>query len=521
MNNIMRKYIVVLMSVLALVPMACEDDVDPVVEGLSTPRAFAPVGLEARVRNQVDIELSWTAEPDVDQYVIEFYQDSLAFSGEPIRIGAVDEIPASGTITYTETLSGETRYSARVRAISEGQEDSKWATATAMTDPEQIMETDLGENVQDTYATLVWVSGSEVTHFLIVPGNILVPISDAQKAAGEATIEGLAGATSYTVTIYNGDQKRGTVPFSTLKEANVTPLDDLGAVIDGAEEGAVLILASGTYDLGSKEIAKSITIEGQKSYDMPVINGQLSCATAVSSITVRYIDFRGNEIEGSGLYGQFFNASAATCNLGALVIDGCEISDYSNNIIYSNSSGTYGDITITDTYIHDIPGGGGDGFDFRGGVLGSLTVENTTIANGLRTVLRMQVAADVAFRNCTFYKAAIADNSNNRGFFRMSGGGNSLEVSNCLFVETGVEGAGGAIYGNWSRAGDISEEVELTYRDNYYFNTIGLWEGEYLDPSEVDAMEADPGFVDAPNEDFTVTNQTLIDENVGDTRWLQ
>src|SRR5690606_2888110 len=143
---------------------------------------------------------------------------------------------------------------------------------------------------------------------------------------------------------------------------------------------------------------------------------------------------------------------------------------------YNNSGGTYGDIHITNTYIHDIPGGGGDGFDFRGGAVGSLTVENTTIANGIRTLLRMQVPADVVFKNCTFYRVCTASGGNNRGFFRMSGGGNSLAVSNCLFVETGLDDAG-TPRGVWSLPGDISEEVTTSYSTNYYFDVIGLWDG--------------------------------------------
>ncbi|MEO9476619.1 MAG: DUF4957 domain-containing protein [Cyclobacteriaceae bacterium] len=515
MQNNIRKYIVAMLGLVMLMPMACEDDIDPVIEELKTDRAFAPVGLTARVRNQVDIELSWTADPVVSQYVIEFFSDSLRFSGDPVSTAVIDEVPASGRLTYTETFNGETLYSARVKALTEGQNESNWATVAIRTDPEQIFAPIDGPNVQDTYATVQWTPGSAVTHFLVVPGNKLVQISSAESAAGEATIEGLDGATDYTVTIYNNSSKRGTVEFSTLKQSNVSPLDDLGAVIDAAADGDILILAAGNYTLGSKEIAKSITIEGQKSYDMPVIDGQFTCATAVGILTLKYLNMQGNDS-----YGQFFNASAAACNLGVLNIEGCEISGYSNNIIYSNSGGTYGDISITNTYIHDIPGGGGDGFDFRGGNVGSLTVENTTISNGVRTLLRMQVPADVVFRNCTFYQVCIADNSNNRGFFRMSGGGESLEVSKCLFVETGLE-ANGTIYGNWSRAGDISEEVTTDYRDNYYNATIGLWEGGITDPGVVDATEADPGFVDAANGDFSVTNQTLIDENVGDTRWLQ
>ncbi len=494
------------------VMVACEDDIDPEITELETDRTFSPVNLTAFIRNQIEIELNWDVKDDVDEYLVEFSQDSLKFN-TIIRTVTVspDEVP------IRETFSGETIYSARVSAISEGQQQSKWSEIAVRTGSEQIFLPIEGPEIQDTYATVQWVAGSEVTNLLVVPGNMLLPLSDAQKTAGEATIEGLKGATDYVVSIYNGEIKRGTTQFSTLKEANVFPIDDLSAVIDAAAEGDTLILASGAYNLGGKEITKSITIEGQKFYDMPVIEGQFSCASAVSSVTLRFLDMQG----GGGAYGQFFNASAAECNLGALNVEGCEISGYSNNIVYNNSGGTYGDIYISGTYIHDIPGGGGDGFDFRGGAVGSLTVENSTITTGIRSLLRMQVPADVSFTNCTFYRACNADNGNNSGFFRMSGGGNSLEVSNCLFVETGVEGAGGVVYGNWARAGNISEEVVLTYSTNFYFDEIGLWEGEYTDPGAVDAAEADPGFVDPENGDFTVTNQLLIDLGVGDSRWLQ
>ena len=504
------------MCLLALVPIACEDDIDPVVEELSNSRAFAPVALEARIRNQVDIELSWRVDEGVSEYVVEFFQDSLRFSGDPIATATVNELPVAGsTITYTETFSGETRYSARVKAIVTGKEESKWATITAATDAEQIFNP-VPLDVQGNFAVVSWAAGSDVTNFLVQPGNILIPISDAQKTVGEARIDGLQGATDYIVTLYNGVAKRGTIAFSTLKEANVTALDDLGAAIDAAADGATLVLEAGTYMLDSKVIAKSITLEGQNPLNMPVVIGQLACETAVASINLKNLHFKG-EFN----YGQFFNAAAATCNLGSLTIEDCEISEYSNNIIYNNSGGTYGDISIINTYIHDIEGGGGDGFDFRGGEVGSLTVENTTIANGIRTLLRMQVAADVVFENCTFYRTCIVASGNNRGFFRMSGGGNSLEVSNCLFVETGVDD-NGTLRGVWSRDGDISDEVVTDFSNNYYSNVIGLFDGDgtgFTDPAQVDATEADPGFEDPENGDFTITNQLLIDEGVGDSRW--
>jgi len=513
MNTLYKIFSGIMICVIALFTMACEDDIDTLITELETARPFAPVGLEARVRNQIDLELSWNANGDMDEYIVEIFQDSLEFVGDPIISDVIVDIPPNGTITYTQSLAGDTRYSARVKAIVAGEPESTWATITERTNPEQIFLVG-SEIAEDTYATVFWMEGNQVTNFLIVPGNIIRPISDAEAAAGEATIDGLIGATDYTVTIYNGTARRGTTTFSTIKQADLTPLDDLAAAMDAADEGATLVLAAGTYNLDAYSLTKSITLEGQKPNDIPLVIGQFQCEVAVASFSAKNIHFNGN----NGAYSQFFNATATTCNVGVLQIEGCEISGYNNNIIYSNSGGTYGDIIINNSYIHDIIGGGGDGFDFRGGVVGSLTVTNSTITNGVRTLLRMQAPADVVFSNCTLYKVCTVASGNNRGFFRMSGGGESLEVSNCLFVETGIDD-NGTLRGNWTRAGDISLEVVTDYDNNYYFNAIALFEGEYTDPSEVDATEEDPGFADPENGDFTITNQNLIDNQAGDPRW--
>ncbi len=504
--NRWTKFCVYILGMYTLGLIACDDDIDPVIEELSTERVFAPVELEARVRNQVDIELSWTANPEVEQYLIEFFQDSLLYVGDPVSTAVVEEVPVAGTIRYTESFAGETMYSARVRAIAAGQIESNWATVAIRTDPEQIFLDLPGENVQDNSATLLWEAGSEVTHLLVVPGNTLYQISEAQKAAGEALIEGLSGATDYTVTLYNDSQRRGTTYFSTLKEVNVTPADDLSLKIANAAEGDTLVLASGDYTIETINLTKSIVIEGQKWYDKPVVIGRFTFDASISSVTVKFLHLKA---DGES---QAFNAVASSANIENLIIDECEISDYANNIIYNEGSGTYGTVIMRDSYIHDIPGGGGDGFDIRGGAIESLTVENTVFANGIRSFLRMQVAADVSFTNCTLYRACNYDNSNNSGFFRIAEG--SLTVSKCLFVETGVVSADGN-YGNWARVGNIGEEVSTTYSDNYYYNCIAIWEGAITNPSEAGAAEADPGFVDAVNGDFTITNQTLLDDEVG------
>lgn len=497
-----------------LVYTGCKDEVDPLVEELDFDRVLGPANLTSRIRNLTTIELNWNLRDGADHYVVEFSEDSLEFG----TIIFTDEVTAD-ELPYQHTFAGETRYSARVKAVQEGLEDSNWAITTIETAQENIFLPLPGENVQDIYAILLWQAGAEVTHFLISPGNTERPITDDEKAAGEATLEDLSGSTDYTVTLYNGTKRRGVVTFSTQEAADIYPEDDLVAAIAAADEGAELVIAPGEYTTGAIAITKSITLKGQKPYDKPIIYGQLTCNTTVASITVESISFKGNV----GPLAQFFNTIAG-CNLGSLTIEDCEISSYTNGILYNNASGVYGSVRISNTYAHSMVGSGGDGIDFRNGTIGSLTVENSTFANAFRSFLRMQLPCTMLFKNCTMYKISTPDNTNNTGIFRASGAAgatNTLEVSNCLLVETGVLNPTVSVTsGNWCRNAASMLAVP-TYDNNNIHSCYNLLVGLYTTAAQVSATELDPGFVDAANGDFTVTNQTIIDNNIGDPRWFQ
>ncbi len=504
-------YLGLMVGVLACAFTGCKDEVAPEIEEIQLGRILSVNELTARIRNQTSVELNWNTRDNATSYLVEFSEDSLEFGAiiaEKTLTVLPDELPVLVT-----GFAGETQYSIRVKCVAEGLEDSNWTAAVFETAPEDIFGTIPLVNIGGDIATMLWEPGSEVTHFLIVPGNVERPITDEEKAAGEATIEGLTGLTHYVVTLYNDDKRRGIREFTTLTEATVFTGGDLVAAIAAAAEGDTLVLEPGEYTINSLAITKSVMIMGQKPFDIPVIHGQLTCGTAVASVALKTLVFSGT----AGAYSQFFQ-TVAGCNLTMLSITDCEISGYTNNFIYNNAGGTYGSIEISGSYVHDIPGGGGDGIDFRGGTIGSLTVENTTFANAFRSFLRMQASCASTFTNCTFYKVSTPDNSNNSGLFRSSGGG-TLDVSKCLFVETGVANPTNIQSGNWCRnAGNMT--ATPTYSDNSYFNAYNMWVGLYTDPAQCDASEADPGFVDAPNGDFTVTNQDLIDEVIGDPRWL-
>ncbi|PTB97296.1 hypothetical protein C9994_03425 [Marivirga lumbricoides] len=497
---------------LSMFTLSCSDDIDPVISDLNLDRPLAPVNLRAFVRNQTAIELSWNVNENISEYVVEFSQDSLDFNS---IIRTVSISPDS--LPLRENFEGETQYSARVKAVREDGEESSWAEVAIMTAIENILEPLEGGDIAATSVTFRWPAGSEVTNFTLTPGSINRQITEDEKEAGEATIEGLTGSTLYTATLFNGSKRRGLVEFETLVDiGNATPVypeDDLLAIIAAAAEGDVLALFPGNYGNDSTlltiDLEKSITLRGVYPFDRPVVYGKFTSGVGVGSVEIRSIIFKG---EGES---QFFNSTSTDFNLQTLLIDDCDVSGYADRFIYNQGNGTYGSITVSNSYVHDIVGNSGDGFDFRGGTVGALTLQNSTFANAFRTFIRMQVESDVVVNNCTFYKVSTLDNGNNRGLFRASGGG-SIEVSNCLFVGIGIPDTE---RGFWTKSGDMS--ANTSYSNNYYFDSPVLFAAgsEYTNPAEVDATEADPGFEDPENDDFTITNQTLIDNQVGDPRW--
>ncbi len=503
----------------AAVFVACSDDELEPIEELQFSRALSPIGLEAFIRTNTTIELKWVPREGIDTYVVEFATDSLLFS----NIIFTDEVSPQD-LPYRATFEGETLYSARVKAVGPGTAgDSKWSAIAIRTAAENIFFAIEEADLAAFEATLKWPAGSEVTHITLTPGNIQHTVTADEKAAGEATIQGLAAETSYTAKLMNNAKTRGTATFTTLIDLGgalaINPGDDLVAILDGAEDGASYVIFPGEYELGSYAVTKSVKLTGYLASDKPIIHGQFTCGAAVALLELKNLIFRGDE-DPAAYIGQFLNTSSSSCNLTTLTIDNCEIRGYKDHLIYNNQTGAYGTITITNTIIDDIQGAGGDGIDFRGGSLGTLKVENTTFSNGFRTFLRMQVQSDVSFRNVTFYKVANFDNGNNHGLFRMSGGG-SFEVRNSLFVETGVPGAvAPATLGNFCRQAS-NMVAGPVYSNNNIHGCHNLLTGLYTTVAAISATELDPGFANAAGGDFTVTNQDIIDNNIGDPRWLQ
>lgn len=525
---VMRKkflYITLLAGVLSFAFISCEDKIDPVVEEVALGRVLTPTGFTGSVRNLTTIELNWNTREDADYYVVEFSEGNLEFN-TIIRTLTVQP----GELPIQQIFFGDTQYSARVKGVSnDGVPDSNWSALTLKTAPEQIiLPINLSTDIGITGATIKWAAGQQATRFVINPGNITRDITAGEVAAGEATITGLSSYTSFSLVMYAGNSQRGSAKFKTLFDkncltcVNLTASQDISDAITAAAAGSTIVLAPGTYpqEAAAVVINKAITIQGELYYNLPVVYAGFTCGTAVTSFGVKDVVFRG---DGAVPLNNFFAATAGI-NITALNIEGCEIRNYVNSLLSSTlaSGVTFGAINVLNTYVHDIVGSGGDGIDIRGGVVGSIAVENCTFTNGFRSFLRLQASSITSFKNCTFYKVSFQDNTNNTGIFRANGtvgANNTFEVRNCLFSETGVVPAVPlAAAGNFVRNA-ANMIATPTYANNNAFGCLNFFVGLYTSAAQISATELNPGFVNAAGGNFKVTNQALIDNKIGDPRW--
>ncbi|MDR1653168.1 MAG: fibronectin type III domain-containing protein [Prevotellaceae bacterium] len=524
MKNIFSKLMVVIAASAFL--FAC-DDKEPLPGSPEYDRLFSPTGVSAVILNSTHADITWKNVDGAELYVVEIYTGKDIF--EPANLVLQNEVTGN---RYSFDGQSDMTYTVRVMAKGE-KADSKWYSNNFTTlVPDAFLPYILGDIGAD-FATMHWDNAVTEAVKLVFTANdgsqsIDYELQQEDIAAGEATVTELQAGTAYTVVLYAGDRRYARREITTLADGTivVNEGEDLKQIIADAPDGATIICAPGVYATNKIVLSKSITLMGFGADYMPVIEGQLECSSEVSAITVKWMVFDGNGIDVSPdddavtKLGQFFNVGDAACNLDVLTIDGCEIRDYNNNFLYNNKSGAVNTIVVTNSLVHHIYGSGGDYIDWRGGTLGKLDVNNTTFHSGSRAFLRMQVECDAKFVNCTMYKIANLDNSNNSGLFRMSGGG-KFEVSKCLFVETGVDNPTNASSGNFCKnSGNmiLGSTESPVYSSNIVWSCYNIWVGLYTDPGQVGATEVDPGFADAENGDFHVAN-TAVRGIIGDPRW--
>lgn len=496
---------------------ACDYDKE-LIEELPVEREFAPVNLTSFVRNQVNVELNWTVDENVNSYIVEFAKDSLQFNNivRTLEVNP-DELPV------LVPLESETLYSIRVKAISDrGIDDSSWAVTTARTLTEQIFIEGEDGDIKSKEAILRWVPGSEVTEITLSPGDITYTITPEDMAGGIATITGLTSETEYTATLLNGSQIRGVKTFTTGIDIGagklVTPEDDLLQIIADAVAGDILVLEPGDYtdQTGTITLDKSLTIRGLRSFDKPLLQLNFELVAGADDVELIDLNLQGLGEGSSDL--QDVVRYTGPGNYNSLLISGAEIHDYARSFIAGNESDAIlQNLTVENSIVYNVFTSGGDFIDFRNSdVLNINLIENTfyNCAPG-RDFIRMDasgtsndtgVTSNILIDSNTIYACADSDS---RRILYVRFVSNDVTVRNTMIVNTESEG--------YADREGIDESP--TFSNNNYFNAPGFLDDTQYIFDGNNPFNLDPGFVDPSTGDFTVTNQTLIDNKVGDPRW--
>jgi hypothetical protein len=513
MNTTIKNIFII--ALLFLLP-ACEDKIDPLIEEIQFERVFTPLELKAQIRNKTTVELTWNLRNDAESYVVEISEDNFTTIAKTATV-------APAQVPYSVALIGETQYSARVKGIASNREDSKWAEVTFVTDAENIFETLAETDIHATSVTLKWPANSEVTNFIIVPGNTTRTLTAEEKAAGSATVTGLTGETDYVVRLMKDTKQRATITFTTYVDpANATEVkhtDDLNAVIGAAAEGDVLVLWPGDYTVhtGTIILNKSIAIKGLYPYDKPIIHVQFYLENNVQAVLIKDVEMDGETTQPNA----FQHNSAGA--FGSLDVIRCNIHDYGKSLFANTSSSnkaSIASITVDNCIVTNILTDGGDGIDYRSSYVAKLTLKNSTFNNcaPARDFVRFDDASatfpgmtsDVLIDHCTLYGVS---NGTSRRILYVRFKTNTLKVTNTIIAATA------GYYTNQAN----SAQPECS--NNNYFNASGfLTGGSEVSGAKFDISGThtllDPGFANAATGNFTLSSQALIDNQIGDPRWI-
>ncbi len=503
--------IVAILMILSVSSCTKEDEL---ITELSVEREFAPIGLTSIIRNQTIVELTWTTEETVDYYVVDFSTDE-AFTAivQTVNVNA-SQLPIQ------VPLAGETFYYIRVKAVSaRGLDDSKYATTTAQTLTEQIFLPIQPGDIQATEALLRWIPNSDVTEIVVNPGNITRSLSPEEKVSGIATITGLTGETDYTAMIMNNSTIRGVRNFTTGIDIGtgtlVLPTDDLFQMIADANPGDILVLEAGDYtdQIGTITLNKSLTLRGLRNFDKPLLKVSFSIVGGATNVSLIDLDLTGDIA--TDLTDVVRYSGAGSFN--SLTITGCNIHQYNRSFVAGNTtSAILNTLTVNNCVVTDVLTSGGDFIDFRNSDVLNVTVSNSTFNNCApgRDFFRIDAAGDsngtgqtcnILLDSCTLY--GVSNTADRILYVRFNS--NDITVRKSIFAETT------AYYSNQS-----STDANIDFISNNYFNASGFYDSAQ---TRYDATTTyttlNPGFTNAAAGNFTLSNQTLIDNAIGDPRW--
>lgn len=521
----MKNTKIIALSLLLTCPIiySCSDNILSEITTLETSRAFSPTDLDARVTDKTNVRLAWKAKENT-KYTIEIF-DNAEFSGLA-EITETDILPAN--VPYTvKGLRGDTNYYVRVKAVQGDIEDSKWVTATFKTDPEQIFNPVVLENITAKSVILTWKAEEKVTSIVLTPGNITHTVTPQEIAVGSALIEGLSPETTYIAKLLNGAATRGTVSFTTgidigdaILITNITELKDAIANSVGGEslalvKGEYLFEASTSGNPVNVDITKPISIVAAKASERPILRNVSFNVKQGASFKLKDL-----VVDGSNNAGNLVVYSAGAYD--KLEVEGCLVENFKSGIIYNNDNvAPYCKINTVmfNNNVFQNFGTSGEFIDFRYGYPVELAFTNNTVSGQAeRDFIRIDAIAALGYpasgvkinvSNNTLYGVANYASSVRRLFYvRIPAASHTISFTKNIVAQTS------ALLANQAATNLV------TLSKNNYFNTTNLVSSS-VSGAKVDASGTtlDPGFASPSTGNFKISNSDLISDGIGDPRW--
>ncbi|MDI3321118.1 DUF4957 domain-containing protein [Pinibacter soli] len=541
----MRKIfnLIFLLSAIGMSFIACKKYNDWPTDS-SYNRLFQPSTLTTSV-DGITVTMKWKGMPSTNKYVVELSKDSLQFNPVVARFTGAASSDANGCyFVIPGPLDPLTTYSVRIKGedTTNGTPDSHWVTAMFKTKSEQIMTNVPASDVTANSITWRWQTPNAVTHLIV--NGVRYNISADEVATGAKTITGLQPKTSYSATLYNNANIRGSQTMSTTALVPVGPdviylgpSDDLAAKITALTSGdnKIFVLYQGSsYNLGGTAVAipagVSITIWGEEGPDRPVIYPGVPSVSATQLFTIPTsagtIKFENIDLEAfannnpnSGFKATYVLNQASTdpaCNISKVVFENCKIRNFATTALRLQVANSIIDsVVVNNSIAYNTANGYGFIHISATGASGNkIKITNSTFYNlGLVSaskgiVYNDKVANTTVIQNCTFNNMQCGTNY----FLTFGGLASNLTLGNIIIGNlTGKGMAAGPIV-SINPSGSVFRTGDANFTANA-ISGISLF-GVAPNNNSTDL------FVDPTNGIFTTKPGFSLNTGVGDPRWF-
>lgn len=399
---------------------SCKDD----ETAEETGRLFKPYDLSISPHENGFI-IRWNLS-----YGAKAYEVDLSLNGNFDPIAKTVVFPTTGERRYEETvgnLEENTKYYVRLRAVIEGEPSlsSRYVYTEGTTGVlPSVFYVPGFEDMTYSEATLRWKEDTGATQLTVTSEgteSVVRDLTAEEIAAMEATVENLEEGRTYKASFYVEGVLKSSVSFTMPVKPDgaieITNENDLKAAIEGAAEGAVLLLKGGqVYDYSSEtiELTRSITLMAAPGAPKPVVYvkefavGGINPATVVvPELKFEGIEFSGMVYDGTAeqpmerpgdkLFSFYVTkVKGGDITAGSITLRNCVARNYAQafaggdyNLADAAAKLRIGDITVDDCILYDF-----------GRYAGDYTLINIQAGSSRNN---SQITGVVTFRNSTLH----------------------------------------------------------------------------------------------------------------------